>query len=679
MNIETCLIEIGIEEIPARFQKSLIEDFSHGIVSRLEKSRFSFSSHKTFITPRRFGLIFKDIASISQTTSERKLGPFVAQATLEDGSPSLVGSKFAESCGVDFADLQSFDTPKGKKLGLEKKQPRVALEAVLLGFVEETLRSLHLPESMRWENQALAFIRPIRSLCLMLDDRLLKGKVLGLEVSSWCSLHRQRVPVQLSHAGDYEQQAHKGCVVICPETRKKAILEQMRDLESARGFVVEQDEELLDEVVGLVEFPRLLVCPYPEKFLSLPKELLKLVMAQKQRYFLISNTSGEVLPYFVVVSNLVGERTDLVIKGNQRVVVPRLEDGAFFIEQDNKKGLEFYATKLDRVQFVRGLGSLLDKQQRVTKLLAQLPLEVSQKQQALQKICPFLKADLLTLLVQEFPELQGLAGKYYAQEQFGLATADLLNEQYLPRFAGDSLPQSELGIALSFCDRLDSLVGFARLGNLPKSNDPFALRRSAIGLLRLVFETPLCSKLDFMALCASLDELYNQQAIEPKHADWLQKLTAFLHERLLHILPKDQFRLLQAYNQNVFANLSVFVSWLQQHQASPYPESFWQSFSNIAKRFQKLARGEAINFDASLATSDIEKQALEDGLVLVSEVDKLETDLGAFYAIWSPRLEMLGNFLDSVHIQVEDQELRSNRQAFVNLVAQEIVRHFRGF
>ena len=523
----------------------------------------------------------------------------------------------------------------------------------------------------------LAFIRPIRSLCVMLDDRLLKGKVAGLEVSSWCYFHRQVGGLEILHAGDYEQQAQKACVLICPQTRKQAILEEMRELESARGFVIEQDEELLDEVVGLVEFPRLLVCPYPEKFLSLPKELLKLVMAQKQRYFLISNKSQEVLPYFVVVSNLVGEHTDLVIKGNQRVVVPRLEDGAFFIEQDHKKGLEFYAKKLDRVQFVRGLGSLLDKQHRVTKLFSELPLEESQKQQTLQKICPFLKADLLSLLVQEFPELQGLAGKYYAQEQFGLASGDLLHEQYLPRFAGDALPMSELGIALSFCDRLDSLVGFARLGNLPKSNDPFALRRSAIGLLRLVFETPFCSKLDFMALCAYIDEFYLQQNIETKDPDWLLKLKNFLQERLSHILPKDQLKLSHAYSQDIFAKLSVFVSWLQQHQAEPYPQSFWQSFGNIAKRFQKLAQGEAMTFDASLAVSDIERQALQDGLELAAEVDRLESDLGAFYAIWSPRLEMLGNFLDSVHIQVEDQELRSNRQAFVNLVASQLIRHFR--
>lgn len=496
MSTQDFLVELGTEELPPKALRTLSRAFESGVRAGLDKEGLTYSGIRAFATPRRLALLVTDLTTQQQDKRIERLGPAVAAAFKDDGTPTPAASGFARSCGVDVAALEQQERDGVLKLAYSSTVPGQATAALLPEIVDKSLAQLPIPKRMRWGSSRVEFVRPVHWLVMLFGSERIETEILGVTSGTATIGHRFHYnrPIPITHPADYETLLESPGNVIADFQKRKDLIEQLVKAEATRlGATVVIDDDLLDEVTSLVEFPVALMGQFDEEFLEVPSEALILAMKSHQKCFYLTDQNGKLLPRFIAVSNIRSIDPAQVIEGNERVIRPRLADARFFFETDKQSSLASRSEQLKKIVFQQNLGTVFEKSERVAALAGHIAAAIGGNPEYCRRAAELSKCDLLTNMVGEFADLQGLMGYYYAlNDGEPKEVAIALNEQYMPRFAGDSLPTTLTGCVLAVADKLDSIVGMFAIGQPPTgSKDPFALRRSAIGVLRILVERNL--------------------------------------------------------------------------------------------------------------------------------------------------------------------------------------------
>ncbi len=682
------LVEIGTEELPPKALRKLGETFATGCTAALEKAQLvpTHNSFKWFATPRRLALWVPGVRSRQPDQINERRGPAVAAAFDGEGNPTRAALGFATSCGVGIDSLQRSNTAKGEWLVYRLQQTGEPASKLVPDCIDQAIRQLPIPKRMRWGDLESEFVRPVHWLVVLHGENIIEAELLSVSSGRTTRGHRFHCPqpLPLKNADLYEQVLlDPGFVVADFEARKRRIESQVQDLARDKaGIASLDDDDLLEQVTGLVEWPDALIGTFDREFLNMPDEVLVSSMRDHQKYFNLSGAKNGLLPYFITVSNIASASPDRIRQGNERVLMARLADARFFWDSDRKITLERHGARLDQVLFHRKLGSVADKVDRLKDLSRFVaPLCGADPDQCLVA-AGLVKADLVTDMVGEFPDLQGVMGYYYARhdgEEEEVAQA--CSDHYLPRFSGDALPRSPVATVIALVDRVDSLVGIFAAGEVPSGDkDPFALRRAALGVLRLLIEGNLA--VDLKELLAVSAEAYrsNGAKVDPD-PQTVDRLYDFIADRL------------QAYyvDQNFGVDEIASVAAAGPTMPSDFDRRLravarfrqLDSAANLAaanKRIRNILRkaeaGVAENFDLKLVRDPAEKN-LADRL---GEIDlsvqecfdtaRYETGLEQLASLREP----VDRFFDEVMVMVEDESLRNNRLALLNRVQRMFLR-----
>ncbi|NOR41471.1 MAG: glycine--tRNA ligase subunit beta, partial [Gammaproteobacteria bacterium] len=495
MSTETLLLELGTEELPPKALKSLGLAFRDGITAGLQQRELGFGEVQWFATPRRLAVLICEVQLQAPDKDIEVLGPPLDRARDASGNWTPAANGFAKKQGVEPDQLQTIDTPKGPRLGLRRTVRGVTTKNCLNEIIRGSLQALPIPKRMRWGDSRIEFVRPVHWVVAMLGQDCDHGEILGLTTGNTTRGHRfhSSGTIALNRPEDYVSALADARVVASFEQRQQMIRDQVETEASALQATAVIDQDLLDEVTGLVEWPVALTGSFEERFLEVPAEALVSSMKEHQKYFHLVDGEGKLKPNFITISNIESKDPVQVIAGNERVIRPRLSDAAFFFETDKKTPLADRVAQLDSIVFQQKLGTLNDKTQRVVKLAGALAARIGASAELAERAALLSKTDLMTDMVLEFSDMQGIAGSYYALHDGEEAeVASALAQQYWPKFAGDHLPQTPTGCALGLADRLDTLVGIFGIGQAPTgSKDPFALRRASLAVLRILVEKNL--------------------------------------------------------------------------------------------------------------------------------------------------------------------------------------------
>lgn len=672
------LVEIGTEELPPRALPDLQAGFASGLETALRKARLNFNELQSFATPRRLAVLVTGL-QLQQTPKQvERRGPPIRQSFDDDGKPTRAAEAFAESCGVTPAKLETLETDKGTWLVYRGEVAGQAAADVLPDMVAATLKNLPIPKRMRWGDRTVDFVRPAHWVLMLLGKQVLDATILGLTAGRTTLGHRFHAPgeIELKRPADYAKQlSSKGMVIADFDeraTRIRAAAEAaVADLD---GTPVLEDS-VVNEVAALVEWPVAVRGSFDPKFLRLPVEVLTATLQDQQRYFPVRDAAGELLPEFIAISNIDSKEPEQVRKGNERVVRPRLADASFFWDQDSKNTLAERREQLKNVVFQRGLGSLYEKSERVAALAARIGTKLGADPDTVSRAAALAKTDLLTQLVGEFPSLQGRMGYYYAlNDGEAPEVAVALEEQYLPRHGGGQLPETSVGWALGLADRLDTLAGVFALGRRPTGNkDPFALRRTALGLVRILIEKEIDLDLPTM-----LGEAVDLQPLNKIDRDELvDDLFAFIVERMRAYYLDGIAPGLEPGDVSVEMFESVRArapgSPLDFHQRLEAVRSFLEldeseSLAIANKRIANILRSAdaaADGVDPSLFQAD-EERALSDAVDAVlprHQADLEERNYTSVLHNLAALREPVDAFFDSVMVMAEDEAQRNNRLA----------------
>ncbi|CAI1956906.1 TPA: glycine--tRNA ligase subunit beta [Serratia fonticola] len=522
MTQQTFLVEIGTEELPPKALRSLAEAFAANFTAELDNAGLEHGEVKWFAAPRRLALKVADLSAAQADREVEKRGPAIAQAFDAEGKPSKAAEGWARGCGITVDQAERLVTDKGEWLLYRAHVPGQSAQQLLAGMVSTALSKLPIPKLMRWGDKETQFVRPVHTVTLLLGAELIPGTVLGIDSARTIRGHRfmGEAEFTIDNADQYPQiLLERGKVVADYQTRKSLI---KRDAELAAqqiGGKADLSESLLEEVTSLVEWPVVLTAKFEEKFLAVPAEALVYTMKGDQKYFPVYDAAGKLLPNFIFVANIESKDPQQIISGNEKVVRPRLADAEFFFNTDRKQRLEDNLPRLETVLFQQQLGSLRAKTDRIQAMAGWIAGQIGADVNHATRAGLLSKCDLMTNMVFEFTDTQGVMGMHYARhdgEAEDVAVA--LNEQYQPRFAGDELPQSLVACSLAIADKMDTLAGIFGIGQHPKGDkDPFALRRAALGVLRIIVEKNL--PLDLQTLTEEAVRLYGDKLTNAKVVD----------------------------------------------------------------------------------------------------------------------------------------------------------------
>jgi len=666
------LIELGCEELPPKVLDKIREAFFDALCSGLEKDHISFDagdSH-SYSSPRRLAVLLRDVASGQPDQNQDRRGPATSAAFDSEGKPTGAAIGFAKSVGKEVSELETISTDKGEWLHARVHLPGKPLAELIFPIMELAIRHLPVPRPMRWANHDFSFIRPVHWLVVMHGSRVLDGCLLGQHASNHTLGHRVHSPGPhpLSCASDYLDVLEQACVLADQELRKSRIRDSL--LEANPDVFI--DSALLDEVNNLVEWPVTVPCSFEEEFLKVPHAALIASMQDHQKFFPVrdKNDPGRVTNQFIAVSNIESTQTQSVREGYERVIRPRLADARFFLEQDQKESLESYLPLLDRVVFQKKIGTVGDKSRRISTISKILEEIVASDLGHASRAGRLAKCDLMTQMVGEFPELQGVMGRIYALSSGEPgAVAEAIGEHYLPRFAGDDIPSSTAGRLVSIADRIDTLVGIFAADLRPSGNkDPFALRRAALGLVRILLEAEIRLPLNQL-LAMAAEELAGQVEIKP---DLLQEVREFIIERLRHYYREQGHgsALISAVFTSDWDTLPDLEKRLEALSGFMGQESA-ESLASANKRIGNILRKSETEFSSKI---DDDLLRIEEERVLFGEIismEKLVTplleqgDYEASLKLLAGLREPVDDFFDAVMVMDEDAALRGNRLALL--------------
>ena len=528
--IRNLLIEIGTEELPPKALLNLSEAFVAAISDGLQQKSLNYNTVLPFATPRRLAVIIEDLSTKQADQQIERKGPAIAAAFDKEGNPTKAALGFARSCGIEVSNLEQ----KDNRLVYNNIQVGKSTVSLIPNIIETVLAALPIPKRMRWGNSSFEFVRPVHWVVILFGSELIETEILGIKSGSKTRGHRfhHPEPINLNEATDYATiLEEQGYVIADFNNRRKHIKVIAKQAADYIGGTVVIDEDLLNEVTGLVEWPTAITGSFDKQFLKIPAEALIASMQGHQKYFPVVNQAGELLPNFIAISNINSKQPDIVQAGNERVIRPRLSDAAFFWQQDRTTPLINRLEQLKTVIFQHKLGSLYDKSKRVAQSCGNITKQLGATELQGIRAGQLSKCDLVTDMVGEFPELQGIMGQYYAQwDKETDKVAIALREQYMPRFAGDELPTTILGQALAISDKLDTLIGIFGIGQVPTGDkDPFGLRRAALSILRIMIECKL--PLDLQQLLIEAQIAYPNEALA-KDSKVFTKVFDFMLERL---------------------------------------------------------------------------------------------------------------------------------------------------
>lgn len=495
MRTENLLIEIGTEELPPKSLSKLAISFRDNVQEAFSEHDLTFDQVNWYASPRRLAVIVEGLSEFQADKQVEKRGPAVMAAFGEDGEPTKAAQGWARSNGIEVSQAERLKTDKGEWLLFKAQIEGQAISQLLTEIVENALKSLPIPKPMRWGSKSTQFIRPIHTITMLYGDELVQGKVLDVNSARLINGHRfhSDAPFELDHADNYLSQLEQHYVIADYGRRKESILEQIQALAKKENAIADINKSLLEEVTSLVEWPVALVANFEESFLAVPKEALIYTMKDDQKYFPLLDASGQLKSRFVFITNIESKDSQAIISGNEKVIRPRLADAEFFFNTDKKHTLESRLESLKTVLFQKQLGTVFEKSERIAATAKSIASMLQADQGAAYRAGLLCKTDLMTNMVMEFPDVQGVMGMHYARadgEKEAVALAQ--NEQYMPRFAGDNLPTSDVSICVALADKIDTLVGIFGIGQTPKGDkDPFALRRASIGVLRIIVEKTL--------------------------------------------------------------------------------------------------------------------------------------------------------------------------------------------
>ncbi len=497
LNKNTLLIELGTEELPPKTLKKLSKAFSIELINGLLEAELigdaEASAAQPFASPRRLALSVPHVIEAQPDQNIERRGPAVKSAFDDNGEPTQAALGFAKSCGVDIADLQRIKSDKGEWLSYEVKEVGKSLSDLIPGIIDQANKRLPIAKRMRWGTGAAEFVRPVKWLIVMHGEQVLPATVLDIQSSNSTRGHRFHSDgaFTITHADDYEQSLlEQGHVIANFEKRQALILEQVNASAKSVGGAIEDDPDLLDEVTGLVEYPTAVTGEFSASFLDVPQECLISSMRDHQKYFHVVDADAKLMPNFITISNIQSKNPEQVKSGNEKVLRARLSDAEFFWRTDQKSTLESRIDRLENVLFHAKLGSLLNKTQRIERLASKLAKQMQGDPKLAQRGARLAKADLVSDMVGEFDELQGIMGHYYADlEGENPIVGECIEQHYWPKFAGDKLPDSTEAQAVALADKIDSFVGLFNAGEIPTGDkDPYALRRAALSILRILIE-----------------------------------------------------------------------------------------------------------------------------------------------------------------------------------------------
>ncbi len=667
------LVEIGTEELPPRALPKLSDALTASIVAGLADAQLGHLEVEHYASPRRLAVLVHSLDVQQPDRVIEKRGPALIAAFDASGKPTKAAQGFAKSCGVTVKELGRIETEKGAWLVFRKQETGQTAASLLPGIIETSLQNLPIPKRMRWGAGEEQFVRPVHWLLMLLGDAVLPGRVLGVEAGNVTYGHRFHHPEELTiyDPKDYARLLEtRGRVLANFSRRRELIRAQVIDTAQELGGEAIIDVDLLDEVTALVEWPVALAGRFEEKFLEVPHEALISTMEGHQKYFAVVTPEGRLLPHFITIANIESTDPAKVIEGNERVIRPRFADAAFFWEQDRKQPLESRVASLKEIVFQQKLGTLYDKTLRIKALAQDIAASIGADVEQAGRAAYLSKCDLMTAMVYEFPELQGTAGRYYAEhdgEPGDVAVA--LEEQYLPRQAGDSLPRTTVGQSLALADKIDTLVGIFGIGQKPSgTKDPFALRRAALGVLRIMIEADL--DLDLKALLVfaenQLQGRLNQDDTVTACFDYvLERLRSYYQDQGVSVDVVDAVLALMPSRP---VDLDRRVKAVAAFKQLPAAEALAAANKRIGNILKKTEANFPATIDAALLLEPAE-QALYQALESLGAEVSVAFDQGEYHAALQQLAtlrESVDRFFDEVMVMAEDAALQQNRLALLS-------------
>lgn len=667
------LLELGTEEIPARFISSTKKSMKSFLEKKLKELRISFDSVNIKSTPRRFSIFINKLSEKQTESIEEIKGPSRKIAFDENNNPSKALLGFLKSKDVSIENIKFVKNGNEEYVYVQKKLESLKTESYFKEIFEQMIDSLSFPKPMRWGGNKIKFIRPIRWILCLYGNEVPELEMFNLKASNLTRGHRflGKSYIEISSIDEYEKALEENYVILDDQKRRELIRSQIEKIAENLNSTYMEDEDLLEEINYIVEYPTALYGQFKEEYLKLPKETIITPMKEHQRYFPVVDNNGNLVNKFITVRNGNDYMIENVRKGNEKVLDARLSDAKFFYEQDTSKKLEEYVQRLNTIVYHEKLGTMHDKMQRLQSLSKSYAKLMETDELDAQRAAYLCKADLTTSMVFEFTELQGTMGYYYANisgEKKEVSNAIL--EHYLPRFSGDEVAKSKLGVVLSLADKFDALAGFFAVGIKPTgSQDPYALRRTALGILNTLIENKLLLSTEILIKCA-LDEYKDK--IEFNFDEVYLDILEFMKLRLKNILldKKIRYDVVDAVISDIsfvygtFEKAVQLEKWLSDSDNILNLNTFIRVY-NISKETEVTDK-----IDAQLFEQNEEKQVYSKYLKILPIVEKLNIDLmyiESLKQLSSMTLE-INNFFDNVMIMVENDKIRNNRLVLVNAI-----------
>ncbi len=677
MTDQHLLFELGCEELPPKTLLKLSKALSDGIVQGLNDAELAFSNVKSFATPRRLAVLIENLQGSQADKTVQKRGVSIQAAFQADNTPSKAALAFAQSCGVEFDQLERLKTDKGEWLACTQTIAGQTTQQLIPDVIRKSISLLPIAKRMRWGNFSVEFVRPVHWAVLLYGEHVIETEILGLQTGNQTRGHRFHAPQNLtiSKPENYvEILFSQGKVIADFEQRKNQIRADAEKAASVVNGIAHIEDDLLEEIAALNEFPVPITGHFDERFLVLPAEVLITTMQENQKYFPVKNADGSLRPYFITFSNIESTNPESIKNGNERVVTPRLSDAEFFWKQDRKKSLADFSPRLETILFQEKLGTVAAKVERLVKLAEYIAPKINADVAFAKRAAFLAKNDLMTEMVGEFGNLQGTMGRYYAlADGENSIVAQAIEEHYLPKQAGGATPNSDIGCVVALAEKIDTLTGIFSAGLCPTGDkDPYALRRAALGVLRILIEHNL--KLDIHALTQFALSLFSQEFDKSK----TQTLVIdFIFERLKgYCLDKgftaDEFEAVLAVNPAEPLDFMQRLQAVKAFRQLPEAESLAAANKRILNILKKSDKPSAtvgnLVKPIEISLFELAKKSATDIEPLLEKRDYQAT-LNRLAELKQP----VDAFFDGVMVNCDDLELRANRLALLNLLSQQFL------